>query len=274
MREVFVSTGAFVGRLNGRDHRLIPPLAKNIVCDGFELMFYKDWYDNADGIGGFLKSSGLRFPTFHCEKGVGELLAKEDFNEAFRLFEINCRAAETVGARLMVLHLWNGIISDSNISANFSAFSRLKEIAYAHGVTLTVENVVAHGGSPLKLWHRLLLQSPDALFTYDTKMAQFDLENEKAFSEENFPLWKNVRHLHINDRAGGYRDWTSLKVLQLGRGDVDFETFFKNLSRTDYRGDFTVEATAFTENGGLDFDSLNESVKKVRELSGKYLGRA
>ena len=61
MREVFVSTGAFVGRPNGRDHRLIPLLAKNIVCDGFELMFYKDWYDNADGIGGFLKSSGRPF---------------------------------------------------------------------------------------------------------------------------------------------------------------------------------------------------------------------
>lgn len=267
MHNVFASTGAFIGRPNGRDFYLLRELAPQVDCDGFELMFYDTWYGRERELIDFLSTLGLSFQTYHCEKRIGELLAEERFSEAFDLFELNCSIARDVGSKLMILHLWNGPISDSNISANFSAYPELQKIAEKHGITLTAENVLSRGKSPLTLWHLLRKTSPDALFTYDTKMAQFDLENEVAFSPENIAIWDNVRHLHINDRVGGYRDWSSYRALHIGTGDVDFDAFFEGLKGVGYKGDFTVEANAFLPDGTLDLAALNESIKKVRELA-------
>ena len=267
MYEVFASTGAFVGRANGRDHRLIKTLAPKIFCDGFELMFYEGWRGKEREIADF----GLRFPTFHCEKQIGGLLAEERFSEAFEKFEQNCSAAKAAGAGLLVMHLWNGPTSDRNISANFSAYPELEKIAKKYGVTPTVENVIANGGSALGLWHRLLKTSPEVYFTYDTKMAQFDFDNEKAFLPENIGLWQRVRHMHINDRIGGYRDWSSYRALNIGAGDVDFDAVFEGLKKVGYSGDFTVEASAFLADGSLDLDGLNKSLERVRELAERHL---
>lgn len=271
MHKVYVSTGAFTGRLNGRNFRLIPELAQNLSCDGFELMFYEDWYDETDELIRALGGSGLRFPTLHCDKKIGEFLAEERFSEAFRRFEANCNAAHELGAKLLVLHLWNGTISDSNIGANFSAYPQLCRISEEYGLILTAENVLAHSGSPLKLWHKLRETSPEALFTYDTKMAEFDGDNAHAFDGENRALWANIRHLHLNDRTGGYRDWSSIRSLNIGEGTVDFEHVSRGLREVGYTGDFTIEATAFRSDGSLDFSGLQKSVESVRSLTLRFL---
>lgn len=272
MHRVFASTGAFIGRPNGRDFRLLKELAPQVKCDGFELMFYSDWYGKENELIAYLRGLGADFPTFHCDKQIGELLAEERFDEAFRLFETNCEVASAIGSKLLVLHLWNGRISDSNIAANFSAYPALTDIAERHCVELTAENVISNGRSPLTLLKMLDEVCPNAKFTYDTKMGQFDLENGEAFSAENRGMWKNLRHMHINDRIGGYRDWTSYRALHIGRGDVDFDFVFAALREIGYRGDFTVEANSFAPDGALNLDELSGSVEKVRQLVRRYLG--
>lgn len=272
MHRVYVSTGAFIGRPNGRDFKLIPEIAPKISCDGFELMFYTDWYGREEEIAEFLNGYDLlSFPRLHVEKTVGELLSQERFEEAYKNFSANCRVAKAVGARLLIMHLWNGPISDSNIEVNFSAYPRLEEIAGRFGLTLTVENVVAHYSAPLKLLNCLMSECPQAKFTYDTKMAEFDRENEVAFSPENVGLWRNVRHLHINDRAGERRDWSSLRALNIGEGTIDFDAFFDGLRSVGYSGDFTVEANAFDPQGELRLDKLNACVSDLRRLIARYL---
>lgn len=267
MHKVFCSTGCVLGRANGRDYRLLRDIIPKIDCDGFELMFYSAWYDRVPAFVDFILSLDASFPTFHCDKSIGELLAEENFAEAFRLFEINCQIAREVGAKIMVIHLWNGLISDSNISANFSAFPTLKSIAEKHGVLLTVENVLSHNLSPLTLWHKLLETSPDASFVYDTKMAEFDRENDVCFGPEHIGLWKSVRHMHINDRTGGYRDWSSIKALHIGEGSVDFDAMFEGLKKVGYKGNFTVEANSMNADGTLRTEDLNCSLQKVIELA-------
>lgn len=272
MFRIYVSTGAFIGRLNGRDFHRIPELAKNILCDGIELMFYPDWYGREKELTGFLKEySDLSFPRFHVEKSIGELLAQEEFSEAYEKFNVNCDCAREVGAKLLIMHLWNGPISDSNISANFSAYPRLDEIARSYGLVLTAENVVSHYNAPLRLWHNLRAIYPSAKFTYDTKMAEFDRENDVAFEQNNIGLWSQVKHIHINDRAGERRDWSSLRALNIGEGTVDFDAFFKGLRSVGYDGDFTVEANAFRPDGTLDFEKLSKCLESLRELIRKYL---
>lgn len=40
MNQLLCSTGALIGRPNGRDYRLLGGLSKKLECDGFEFMMY------------------------------------------------------------------------------------------------------------------------------------------------------------------------------------------------------------------------------------------
>ena len=151
MLKVLCSTGALITRKNGRDHRLLAGFAEQLHCDGFEFMLYDSWYDKLDSIADDVKAMGLDIPAVHCEKSIGELIAAED-DLAYERFEMNCKAAERVGAKLLVLHLWNGLVSDSNFGANLKAYGRLADMAAEHGLTLTVENLLLR--LILKSWRR------------------------------------------------------------------------------------------------------------------------
>ena len=100
MHKVLCSTGALITRKNGRDHRLLAGFAEQLHCDGFEFMLYDSWYDKFDSIADDVKAMGLDIPAVHCEKSIGELIAAEDDLE-YERFEMNCKAAERVGAKLL-----------------------------------------------------------------------------------------------------------------------------------------------------------------------------
>lgn len=266
MRRVLCSTGALIGRPNGRDHRLLTELAPKLGCDGFEFMIYNTWYPNFDRVISDVASMGLCIPTVHCEKSIGELLADGREDEAAGYFRMNCEAAVRVGAKLLVLHLWNGIVSDSHIERNFAGLSRLEHIAGSMGLLLTVENVVCNHSDPMT--HLRELQPCGAYFTFDTKMAAFHGQLMELFEPVNARVLGNVKHLHINDYGGGYKDWQSLRTLHLGDGKIDLGGFFRRLP-TEYAGDFTVESTAFGPDGRVDTEKLNEDFARVRELAGQ-----
>ena len=65
MAKILCSTGALIGRPNGRDYRLLEPLSKELDCDGFEFMMYSDWYEKIDDIVAMIKGDGLCVPTYH-----------------------------------------------------------------------------------------------------------------------------------------------------------------------------------------------------------------
>ena len=212
----------------------------------------------------------MRIPVVHCEKGIGELLARDRADEAVEYFRLNCKAAEKLGAKLLVLHLWNGPISDSNIRANFAGYDKLKPITEEHGLLLTVENVVCNHSDPMT--HQRKLSERGAAFTFDTKMAAFHDQLMELFAPENEAVLKNVRHLHINDYGGGYMDWKNLKTLHIGEGRIDFEKFFDRLPE-NYQGDFTVESTAFLQNGSVELEKLCNDLRRVKALAAKKCGK-
>ena len=80
-------------------------------------------------------------------------------------------------------------------------------------------------------------------------------------------LWKegHICHYHINDYGGGYMDWSNLRTLPIGAGKVDFSRFFDFIKKINYKGDFTVEATAFDSKGVIAVDMLNEQFRYIRE---------
>ena len=267
--KIFCSTGALIGRPNGRDYRLLKQFTPQLDCDGFELMIYPDWYEHPEDLIAFLKPLKISIPVLHCEKALAEHITRggeEEVKEAFRLLRINCTVASALGADRMVLHLWNGIISDSRFENNLQAYGDLRKTAAEYGLDLLVENVVCHK-DPLTHWDELREVYPDIHFVFDTKMADFHRQLDKLYDEDHAWLWKenHIRHYHVNDYGGEYMDWSNLKVLPVGHGHIDFDRFFRFIRETEYQGDFTLEATGFDKTGNVNFDMLNTQFRTVRD---------
>ena len=268
MHKILCSTGALIGRPNGRDYRLLKTYVPQLECDGIELMIYTDWYADPDALIAFLKPLHLHIPVLHCEKAVSEHITRggeEEIMEAFRKFRINCRIAESLGAEKMVFHLWNGIISDSNIENNIKAYGRLRQISAEYSLDLLTENVVCHL-DPMTHWNELRNVYPDIHFVFDTKMADFHRQLDLLYDPEYQWLYteNHIRHYHVNDYGGGYKDWNNLKVLPVGKGHIDFDKFFGFIHKTGYRGDFTLEATGFDQAGTVNIKLLNDQFGLVR----------
>ena len=141
MHQILCSTGALIGRPNGRDYRLLKQFCPQLECDGFELILYDSWYEQIEDLKAFLRELKLNIPVMHCEKSMAEHISRggeEELREAFRLFEANCTLANAIGAEKMVLHLWNGVVSDSHFENNLKAWPELNRRAGEHGLTLFI----------------------------------------------------------------------------------------------------------------------------------------
>ncbi|MBO2515925.1 MAG: sugar phosphate isomerase/epimerase [Clostridiales bacterium] len=268
MNRVICSTGGLVVRANNRDFRQLRNILPAIRCDGVEFMLYGIWYDIVDELTAFLRDLPVNYPVLHAEKSIGEYLAREEFDEAKRRFIINCRLANDLGSTRMVLHLWNGMISDSNMPANLKGCGELMKIAADHGLAMMVENVVCNVQDPMTHLRELMEMYPDIGFTFDTKMAQFHRQMDELYNEKNADLIPHIRHLHINDIRCGYMDWANLKTLHIGEGDVDFDRFFDFIKKSGYRGDYTVEALTIAPDGTPLPEKMNRTLDYIREKIG------
>lgn len=271
MNKILCSTGALIGRPNGRDFTLLEKCVSALECDGFEFMMYGSWHEKIDELRKYISRLNASFKAFHIEKDVGNLISRNsdgDAERAFELFDINCKLASEFGSEKLILHLWGGLDSDKDIANNISCYKTLRGIADGYRLLLTVENVVCNRFDPMSHLTELANIYPDISFTFDTKMAEFHQQLELLYKPENALVFERVRHLHINDYAGGYMDWGNLQTLHIGRGHVDFESFFAFLKQKGYKDDFTVEATSFGKDGIIDFESLNKSFARLREYIG------
>lgn len=275
MQKILCSTGALIGRPNGRNIHLmescIEKLSESPYFGGFEFMMYSTWYDIIDEVGAYLHALPTVYKTLHCEKGIGEKITRggAELTEAYEHFTKNCALANTIGADKLVLHLWNGVDSDSHFARNLEACGKLMGIAQAHGLMLTVENVVCNVADPMTHLRQLHETYPDLHFTFDTKMAAFHGQLEALYLPENEDIWQKVAHLHINDYKGGVMDWANLRTLHVGEGQIDFATFFRFIREKGYTGDLTVEATSFDGDGVIHFDKLWKTFEKIGKMMGK-----
>ena len=118
MNRILCSTGAVIGRPNGRNIYLLEECVPKLNCDGFEFMMYSTWYGKADEVKKAALRTGASFPVFHVEKQVGNCISRNgegDTEKAIELFYINCRIAKELGSKLLVLHLWSGLDSGNSV---------------------------------------------------------------------------------------------------------------------------------------------------------------
>lgn len=151
MGKILCSTGALVAA--GGNYRLLEPISRKLLCDGYEFMMDSPYYEEVETLKGYLREIKLYIPVVHCEKSIGEKISrgrKEDLNEAYEKFEINCDIAKSIGSEKIVIHLWDGLTSDSYFQRNLICYSYLNKIAQRYGLDLLVENVVCNVENPMQ----------------------------------------------------------------------------------------------------------------------------
>lgn len=266
---VLVSTGAFIGRANGFDPRLIPPARGVLDCDGFELMTLEPWYGQYDEVAGILKKENFVPHTVHLEKKIGILLAEntpESVAEAVLHLKENLALVRKVGAHLAVLHLWGGAFSDYALPAAIEKLASFFSYAEEAETVLTIENIPCKYGTPLRAWEQIADVFPETPFTFDTRFGAFHGETDAILHS---PLWKNVCHMHISDYQGKVKEWEKLRpILQPGEGGQDFDALFAALPR--YPATMAVESPVLREDGTNDFDKLNQTVSYLKSLCQKH----
>lgn len=271
IKGVLCSSGALITRFNGRDPRLLREFFPQLEADGLEFMVYPSWDGLLDeyipAVETISREIGMPIPVLHADKTIGELLSRgseEEVKEAGERFLNNCRIADRLGSGLMVLHLWGGPASDHHIERNIEVLGGYMNTAESFGITLTVENVICAVGSPLGHLDSIMDAYPNAVFTLDTKMAEFHQELPATLADDR--LWQGrVKHLHVNDYSGGLKDFTDLRVRHIGDGHVDFVPFFRKVKESGCSGFATVESTSVRPDGSVDIEKLNRSLRTVRQ---------
>ena len=263
MNRILCSTGAVIGKNNGRDYTLLQTIVPQMHCDGLEFMMYQSWHGQTEGLKRVIGE--FRVPVFHMTKQIGQWVSEGNMADAEAMFRADCALAAAIGARLLVLHLWSGRASDQHIERNIAAYPVLRDIAEQHGLLLTVENVLCNTRDPMTHMRALVDKYPDIAFTFDTKMAAFHSQLDALYQPENAWLWPRIAHFHVNDYAGGHMDWAHMSARPLGAGHVAFDRCFAFVRRMDYAGDFTCEATAVSGDGTIRYDEINHSLDWIRK---------
>lgn len=264
MTRVYCSTGTFIGRVNGRDYRLIPSQAALLGHKRFELMLFDGWYPVMDDLLAFFAGYDLSFPVVHAEKSIGDALGGSQEDQALRRFAVNCRAARELGA-FLVLHLWNGHATAQTVSRLCDeTLPSLLAIAAEYGVELTVENTPMAAYSPLAAMRTIHEAHPGQRFTIDLRHTAFQAE-EQALRGAQW-LWPCVAHIHVSDFGGTPGDFSTLRAVPMpGEGKIDFDGWFAFLRAAGYDGGYTLESNSMCEHGLRDPGAVMDALRFIRE---------
>ena len=186
----------------------------------------------------------------------------ESQRHCLEIWESNCRFGAALHAKKIVCHIWGVPDSDRHMDWIAGQCGELLAVARQYGLDMVAENCVCLTGSPLEHFLKLTERYPDLGITLDTRPAQFHRELPDFMKS---PLFHgNIRHIHINDYEGGYKDWNAMyPIPQPGQGNVDFESFFQSLKEIGYAGSITLEAPSMKPDT-VDTETLNRSLQWIR----------
>jgi sugar phosphate isomerase/epimerase len=245
------------------DHRLVAD-ARELPTDGFELSIYTNWIDD-DTVGDDLAALRLPIQTAHAEKAIGARLSEGDGDAVARL-EANAGLAAGLGARLLVLHLWELPIGDRHLERNLELLPACADAVEHHGLTLGIETIPCSVGSPLTNVGRAVEREPRCVAVLDTEFLALHRELEHA-PDSGLP----VGHVHLKDFAGAIRHGDPrTRYLLPGEGSLDLDGFVARLREEGYDGAVTLEASAVDAGGELDRDRLAEIAEALRRLDSAH----
>jgi sugar phosphate isomerase/epimerase len=264
-----LSTGAVTRDPVQTDHRAIVEHGPALGVSAFELGVYAAWYGHLDDVVSDLRDSGLRFPVVHAEKAIGAALGSaepNDVDDAFQRLELNCRAAAAVGAKTLVLHLWERPSGDADLERNVKNLPDCLDTAAAYGLVLAVETIPGDVGTPLDNVRAAVERDTRCRVTLDTEFLGFHGQLDASIAADW--LWRDNRvgHVHLKDFDGRLRDGGGRRYLLPGEGSLDLQSWLTGLVERGYGGAITLEANAVTSEGKLDAARLKEIAAVLQRL--------
>jgi len=268
-RTVLLSTGAMTRDSVQTDHREIVTHAPGLGLSRFELAMYSAWYGHLDEVVSDLRESGLSFPVVHAEKSIGAGLGSEDSGEsegALETLEVNCREATALGAKTLVVHLWERPSGDTYIERNLEHLPTCIDTAAAYDLTLAVETIPGDAGRPLENIRLALERDPRTRITLDSEFLGLYGQLGDAVAEDWLWAEQFVQHVHLKDFDGRLRRNGVRRYLLPGEGSLDLQTFLTGLGQRGYAGTFSIEATAVDMEGRLDPARLSALAELALQL--------
>jgi len=249
------STGLVTRFPDAPAHEPIVEWCPRLDADGLELSISRIW--DAGRVEHDLAAAGLRFATAHVDKRIGaELL--EDAGAALAQLASDCRLAASLGAKLVVLHLWELPVGDRRLDENLALLPACLDAAEEAGVTLTVETIPCSVGSPVENVKRALDADERCRVTLDTEFLAHHGQLEAALADDD--LWEAVAHVHVKDYGGGLRDPAGKRSYLIpGEGSIAFERVFETVRNRRYEGALTLEVSAVTPSGRVDVQRFREA---------------
>lgn len=264
MEGLYLSTGTFIGRVNGRNWHLLTRYHECFHCDGFEFMIYEVFQPEIKAIVKEYTSEGIPIPVVHSMKTIGDFMSDPNgFSTAKDMVRFNCETAAALGAKKIVVHCWGKPLSDTYFEMICERIGLLRETADSYGLELLPENSFCIHGSPFAHFESLSRQYREIGFILDTRCAEFHGELE-LFGNSDLLRAGRIRHIHINDYKGGYKDWDAMyPIPQPGDGQIRWDMFFASLKKASYEGSVTLEAPSMSADG-VDSETLNRSLDFIR----------
>jgi sugar phosphate isomerase/epimerase len=239
--------------------------ARELPCSGFELSIYPSWIDEADLVADEIAALELPIETAHAEKSIGALLSSGDTAAAERL-ERSARIASRVGARLLVLHLWELPLGDRQLERNLGLLPACADVAERAGLVLGVETIPCSVGSPLANVAKAIEREPRCVAVLDSEFLALHDELDAA-PDAGLP----VGHVHVKDFAGQIRRGDPrTSYLLPGEGTLEIDGFLARLTDRGYEAAVTLEASAVDPHGGLDRARLADIAAALSSLDSAH----
>ena len=267
---ILVSTGVVTQEPDRTDHRAILDHAPKLGAAAYELQVHGAWYGHLDDVVEDLRSSQLSFPAVHADKMIGAGFGSDDSDEAdeaLATFEVNCRVGAAVGAKTLVLHLWEEPTSDEMIERNLDRLPACLNTAEAYDLVLAVETIQGTAGTPLANIKLALARDPRCRVTLDTEFLGFHGQLETSIAADWLWIDNRVHHVHLKDFDGRMKDASGRRYLLPGEGELELQGFLTGLTERGYKGAITLEANAVADGGNLDEARMQQIAAMVQQLS-------
>ena len=157
--------------------------------------------------------------------------------------------------QLLTIHLWLDprFVSLDVIAYKVGFLKRLLNTAEDSGITVCIENLSENAAHLSGIFEAL----PSLNLTIDLGHAQLLTDQNTSFGFiQRFP--ERIKHIHLHDNLGGTSVTDDLH-LPVGKGIIDFEWIFKNLSLIGYNRTMTLE---------LRPDEIRENLDTVKQRLG------
>jgi len=268
--QLLCSTGTFSRFPDLTDYRAILTYGPELEVDGFELMFYPDWSTEIEQIATELLKSQLRFPAIHAEKGIVPALVSSrpgEREQGWQWMQASCQLGKSLGANLLIFHLWGLPDSDEKIEHNLRFLNDCMKIAEDFRLKLVVETIPCKYYDPLSNIYRAVEQEPDILVALDTEFLAMHNQLEAALEADW--LWQHNRvcHIHIKDYDGNvYSTVNFRRYLHPGEGGINFPKFFDALKLHSFSGYISLETSVVNHDGTRDIHKLKKSLSKLQGM--------